>query len=72
MRKFQEDKSSLFSPDHIFNSFAFLLGASQGPARSENRGVVLHLEQTEGTFKGWPRDGKTAHSGTQSRLFPTS
>lgn len=28
--------------------------------------------QTEGTFKGWPGDGKTAHSGTQSRLFLTS
>lgn len=25
--------------------------------------------QTEGTFKGWPGDGKTAHSGTQSKLF---
>lgn len=69
MRKFQEDKSRLFSPDHIFNSFAFLLGASQGQARRENRGIVFYLEQTEGTFKGWPGDGKTAHSGIQSRLF---
>lgn len=28
--------------------------------------------QTEGTFKAWPGDGKTAHSGIQSRLFLTS
>ena len=28
--------------------------------------------QTEGTFKGWLGDGKTAHSRTQSGLFLTS
>lgn len=70
MKKLQEDKDSLFSPDHIFNSFAFLLGASQGSqTRSENRTEALFSSwrQTEGTFKdssfkdpGWALSHKLA------------
>lgn len=48
MRKLQGHKNNLFSPDHILNGFAFLLDASHGLGRSENRGIVFYLQADRG------------------------
>ena len=69
MRKPQEEKNSLFSPDHIFNSlFSFLVLPKAKPgARTE--ALFSFWRQTEGTFKAWLGMGRQLIQGPRVGSF---